>query len=233
MYEYIGLPAKINQLVQSANKLGDPQLELELDDTDLEEAAHELLEFHLNTLTILAKARKQIYSISLQLITVYELSYAGAGYAGGKIMDTNENASDFKTWATLFGSAMAGSLINGVLTSVVVNQQIKDLESDEPLHKQIESALGGLASAKKRLNMSHSEFSPAAKKHIDDVSDLLIKIASTLATVRTFSGIASAYHGFKRNNDNLGYAMAWGLTGLFTATPIGLALEQGFAKPLN
>ncbi len=229
MYEYIGLPAQINQLIQSTNKLGNP----ELDSTELEGTSDELLEFHLTTLAILAKARKQIYSISLQVMAVGELSYTGAGYAGGKIIDTNENASDFKTWATLFGSAYVGDFISTAINKIVVNQEIKGLESDAPIHKQIKSTLGDLASAKKRLRISHSDLSVAAKKDLDEVRDLLIKIASTLATVRTLSGIASAYHGFKRNNDSLGYAMAWGFAGLFTATPIGLAVEQGFAKPLN
>lgn len=182
---------------------------------------------------MLAKAQKQIYNICLQLMAVSELSYAGAGYAGGKIIDTNEDSSDFKTWATLAVSGYAGKLISGVIGSVLVNQKIETLEYDGPLQKQIETVVADLSETKKRLKMSHSDFSPAAQKDIDDVRDLVIKIAATYGTLRTLSGMASAYHGFKRNNDSLGYAIAWGLSGLFSATPIGLALEQGYAKPLN
>lgn len=42
---------------------------------------------------------------------------------------------------------------------------------------------------------------------------------------------ASAYHGYKRNDDNVGYGLLWGLFGVPSA--FGLALEQGFAKPIS
>lgn len=44
------------------------------------------------------------------------------------------------------------------------------------------------------------------------------------------SGLAAAYHGFKRNDNHIGYALAWSLTGV---TGLGVALKQGFAKPIK
>jgi hypothetical protein len=43
------------------------------------------------------------------------------------------------------------------------------------------------------------------------------------------SSLLCAYHGYKRNNGSIGWALGWSLTG-----PIGLAiaLAEGFAKPL-
>lgn len=43
--------------------------------------------------------------------------------------------------------------------------------------------------------------------------------------------LASGYHGYKRNDDNVGYGLLWALFG--TPTTFGLALEQGFAKPIS
>lgn len=46
------------------------------------------------------------------------------------------------------------------------------------------------------------------------------------------SGPAMAYHGFKRNNGSIGWAVVWGVFGwlLFPVTP-AIAVAQGFAKP--
>jgi len=43
--------------------------------------------------------------------------------------------------------------------------------------------------------------------------------------------LASGYHGYKRNDDNIGYGLLWTLFG--SPTAFGLALEQGFAKPIS
>ncbi len=51
-------------------------------------------------------------------------------------------------------------------------------------------------------------------------------------SLSTVSGLLSAYHGFKRNNGNLGWALAWFLAG--SALPIVvpvIAFTQGFARP--
>lgn len=233
MYEYIGLPAKVDQLLKSANKLGEPVISIEVDPEGLEDVSEELLEVHLNVLALLAKSQKQIYSICLQLTALYEISGLAAGYAGGKVMDTNEDPSDLKTWATLLVSGWVGYGIGGALSNLLLSQKIEGIAADESLKNQIVNAMSTLAEAKKQAEFSHSDFPPEAKKNIDDIRDLLIKISSTVLIIRSLSGIASAYHGFKRNNDSLGYGLAWGVTGLASATPIGLALEQGFAKPLN
>lgn len=234
MYEFIRLPAKINQLVESANKLGDPTLPIELDETALQDMSDQQFEIHLATLALIAKVQKQVYNISLQLIATYEISGAAAGYAGGKVIDTNENPSDLKTWATLFVSSWVGNGVGGLLSSLLVNQEIKGLESDKSLSAQIDETLNNLneltAMRKKEgLSAYPPEFELAAK----EVGSLLIKITATLAALRTLTGLAAAYHGFKRNGDNLGYALAWGTTGFFSgSTSLGLALEQGYAKPL-
>lgn len=46
------------------------------------------------------------------------------------------------------------------------------------------------------------------------------------------SGPAMAYHGYKRNNGSVGWALGWGLLGwlFFPVTP-AIAVAQGFGKP--
>lgn len=51
-------------------------------------------------------------------------------------------------------------------------------------------------------------------------------------SLSTVSGILSAYHGYKRNNGNLGWALAWFLAG--SALPVvvpAIAFTQGYALP--
>lgn len=51
-------------------------------------------------------------------------------------------------------------------------------------------------------------------------------------SLSTVSGLLSAYHGFRRNNGSLAWALAWFLMG--SALPIvvpAVAFAQGYAKP--
>lgn len=51
-------------------------------------------------------------------------------------------------------------------------------------------------------------------------------------SLSTVSGLLSAYHGYKRNSGNLGWALAWFLAG--SALPVvvpAIAFTQGYAKP--
>ena len=47
------------------------------------------------------------------------------------------------------------------------------------------------------------------------------------------SSIAGVYHGYKRNNGSIGWALAWGLVGGIWPVAIPLMLAQGFAKPIG
>jgi len=52
-------------------------------------------------------------------------------------------------------------------------------------------------------------------------------------SLSTLSGVFSAYHGYKRNSDSLGWALAWFLMGsaLPIIVPAYAVLGQGYAKP--
>ena len=72
----------------------------------------------------------------------------------------------------------------------------------------------------------------------DSLSPVSITVRPTGALIgawwslSTVSGLLSAYHGYKRNNGNLGWALAWFLMGsaLPVVVPV-IAFTQGFAAP--
>lgn len=72
----------------------------------------------------------------------------------------------------------------------------------------------------------------------DSLSPVSITVRPTGALIgawwslSTVSGLLSAYHGFKRNNGSLGWALAWFLMGsaLPVVVPV-IAFTQGFAEP--
>ena len=48
----------------------------------------------------------------------------------------------------------------------------------------------------------------------------------------TVSMLASGYHGYKRNNDSVGWAIGWGLLGsMFPIITPFVAVVQGYAEP--
>lgn len=54
-----------------------------------------------------------------------------------------------------------------------------------------------------------------------------------LGTALGWTGsVAGVYHGYKRNNGSVGWALAWGLIGGIWPISIPLMLAQGFGKPL-
>lgn len=71
----------------------------------------------------------------------------------------------------------------------------------------------------------------------DSLSPVSITVRPTGALIgawwslSTVSGLLSAYHGFKRNNGSLGWALAWFLAGsaLPVVVPV-IAFTQGFAQ---
>lgn len=46
---------------------------------------------------------------------------------------------------------------------------------------------------------------------------------------RMLASAAQLYHGYKRNNGSIGWAIGWSLLPVFIGTPLMLA--EGFAKP--
>lgn len=57
---------------------------------------------------------------------------------------------------------------------------------------------------------------------------------STLNTILSYGGmVAGAYHGYKRNNGSIGWAIGWAILGGMWPIAIPIMLVQGFAKPAS
>jgi hypothetical protein len=56
-------------------------------------------------------------------------------------------------------------------------------------------------------------------------------LGTTLIVVSVGSIVLSAYHGYKRNGNDLAWGALWGVMGAtFGPIPVGIAWAQGFAK---
>lgn len=68
----------------------------------------------------------------------------------------------------------------------------------------------------------------------DDVSTAVKVAGFAILGLWLGSGAISAYHGYKRNNDSLGWGLGWGLMGLvFPILSPTLAIAEGYAEPLR
>ena len=50
------------------------------------------------------------------------------------------------------------------------------------------------------------------------------------SAISYLSSAACAYHGYKRNNNSIGYALAWSLC---SSTGLGVAIAQGYGKAIK
>ncbi len=69
---------------------------------------------------------------------------------------------------------------------------------------------------------------------VDDLERTTSIVGTVIFGLWMTSGALSAYHGFKRNHDSIGWGLGWGLLGLTfpILTPL-LAVAEGYALPLE
>lgn len=230
MLQYFPLTLKtINSDVQKIGEITDSAIQrIESDPSLPAESADQRIDL-LQTLEMeLISTIKALQT----LIIVSNLTTTPSGFLGGKVIDTNENASNLKT----FGTLVLGNLIADAVTILVTGDDYRRAR------KQIASRLKGDESINSKFIQLLVDYEMLAMENI--ISDeqfaqvessikRLVNQYNTIIRVVNFaslaSSIANGYHGYKRNNDSLGYGLAWALTGTLG---LGLALEQGYAKPL-
>ena len=170
------------------------------------------------------------------------------------VVNTNKNPSDLKTAATIVLPNLIGSFVGtmymkhvfkgfmedaGLLTPEVEekidNVSIMDMYRPENFRKVkeyydiFENYESQFEEAHKRGVISNEEAAEAMKAAIGTFRSF-VTVVLVLFGVSAVSSVGAAYHGYKRNNDSLGYALPW----LFTGTSgLAVALTQGYAKPLN
>jgi len=190
----------------------------------------------------------QVAAHTLKVLpAIYALSEAtasGAAYGIGSFVDTNENPSNVKTLATVVGSNIVGGVIGGLINRMILSKAISSVKADNLLLdpkkiKEFRAALIKLASQINDVNgISDDTLNNAnvSRENLKSVVDELIEATRTANIMFAVLGVvnigitaSNAYHGYKRNGDSLGYALAWTLTG---PAGLGLSMAQGYANPI-
>lgn len=170
------------------------------------------------------------------------------------VVDTNKNPSNLKTAATILLPNMIGSFVghmyvkhtvksalkdagidNAQVTQEIEKTSILDMYSLENIRKvkefyaKADEVIEIIERMKAAEGITNDESVTAIKAFVGSLRNVVTIFLISLG-VSVVSGVGAAYHGYKRNNDNLGYALPW----LFTGTSgLAVALTQGYAKPLK
>ena len=161
------------------------------------------------------------------------------GFGMGKLIDTNDNPSGWKT----FGAYFAASLASGLTSSFISNMMLKipnDMGNMTMKAQKFEAALLGkpidsIIYLENRGLITREQADGYNKKLLE-----ALKTEDSLdggyKYARYAIAAANAYHGYKRNGDDIVMGLAWLIgTNADTRTvsaALGLAIEQGFAKPI-
>lgn len=196
--------------------------------------AYELSQIVTHTLKVLPA----IYAVS-------EATAFGAAYGIGSFVDTNENPSNVKTLATVVGSNLVGGVVGGLINHMILSKALSSVKADDlPLDskkiKEYRAKLIVLASQIDdedlisedtliEAGVSRVDLKSAIKEHTEVMRTTAIMLA-VIGVVNLGITASNAYHGYKRNGDSLGYALAWTLAG---PAGLGLSRAQGYANPIR
>lgn len=210
IYPYM-LSQKLKSLQGQATMLGEAlnsQIEEAISDPNTNETK-------LSMLQELNKIHEDAYALTCKAFLIGSATSTALGAGISKIVDTNEMPSDLKTAGSIFGAAF----LSNVLTSVIFNTTTSAADLADMTRDAVQL----------RKNIGTLQFSAEIREaYVQFANDLLLLTLSYLAVGLVVCS-TNAYHGYKRNNDSIGYGLAWFLTGY---TGLGMSLVQGFAKPL-
>lgn len=174
------------------------------------------------------------------------LTGSGVGYGVGKLVKTNNNPSGLKTALTVLGSnfvntpiavGLGATVAANSITTVGEIAELKDLETEcDKLSVHVKNEITRIKNlptdernaALTELGLSEAEIKKVNGLLEQVVSELASAVKLALVVVLTRSS-ALAYHGYKRSGglSALGFFLFGGAGGL------GVALSQGFAKPIS
>lgn len=212
------MPHHANTLSQSSQKLGsivDDLIDEDLSNTELA-AISDISALIVRNLNASRNAR-----IS------YLLGSTPSGYVSGKMFDTNADPSDLKTIGTMF----LGSVISGGLSTLIgaFSKSTESRNTAKATAAVILDAQQALLILAEKGKIS-SDTASEGRKAIDNAVASLKTVNRIVGAVLTLESIATAYHGYRRNGDSVGYGLAWSLT---NGVGLGVALAQGYAKPIR
>lgn len=205
---------------------------------EIQEFNEQYLEYFRTNVEVAQVMKSLVEDVDLMMNILLALQ-APSGYAAASILDTNKDNSDGITFMTfilggvidvgatyLIGKAMGknATIMSGIRNTIAPEKVDDAMLLTQMLKEDASEKLDYL----KTLNQK-GDLTP----FIENIESIIkIDERSALVTKATYivSGLANAYHGYKRNNDSIGYGLAWAFTGLIGT---GMALKQGFAKPVR
>ena len=188
---------------------------------------------------VLKASRALLYSVPAVFAATTAIA-AGTGFAAGKIIDTDDNPSNLKTAATVYGSNIISAGISYVLTNALISPALVQISSnvDIPeLRRALKAAKEGLPENSTGITdqvfvdagVTREEFERVLKE-----AKTAFVVASALAAATSLANlgitISNAIHGYRRNDKSVGYALAWMCTG---PGGFGLSRAQGWGQPVG
>lgn len=210
------MPHHTQTLVNAAHTLGGIVDELIQEDLDSGE---------LDAVASLAAVITSNLKANQVIMTSYLLASPPSGYLASKMFDTNTDPSNMKTIGTMFVGTVLSGGVSKLISALTRSEEKGATKTTAALISDAEAAIQFLQNAGK---LTTDESSEALKSLRASLKSYKV-ISKVSAAILSLESIATAYHGYRRNNDSIGYALAWGLT---NSVGLGVAIGQGYAEPL-
>lgn len=189
---------------------------------------------------LFTKVIKECVDITYKTAILFEVLSVPTGFASDFLTNSNMNPSNLKTTGTVILAAIFNTVVTTgyflfniakILpdSATIVEEKFKDsfkridFKSIDKFTKTINEAITNGLITERDGNIIKEIYT----KNVDKYFQLL----NITRFVEGGARLASAYHGYKRNEDSIGYALLWAVFGGTTA--LGVALHQGYGKPLS
>ena len=184
--------------------------------------------------------------------------YPTMGFGTGKLLDSDlSNASGMRTALTNVGANFLGSATNGALasskptigaakaliscTDAVLNNSKYDPLANDPAYMELVNSISGLTHDQKRPLAAVGTVLKGFQKRLwaegglEGATPVLQEALNNLKTaIKVYAAAyalalgSNGYHGYKRNDDSIGYGALWLIFGGFVG--VGQSIAQGYAK---
>jgi hypothetical protein len=213
------MPHHTQTLVNAAHTLGgivDDLIQKDLDSGELDAVAN------LSAVITANLRANQVFRTS------YLLASLPSGYLATKMFDTNTDPSNMKTIGTMVVGAVLSGGVSALIMALTRSEEKGAVKTTAALISDAEAAIKFLQNAGKLTTDESSEALKSLRASLKSY-DIISLVSNAILSLES---IATAYHGYRRNNDSIGYALAWGLTNRVLQVGLGVAIGQGYAKPL-
>lgn len=187
-------------------------------------SADKLSDDDLKAITDLSLYIEAAYKAATVQNVSYLLTSTPSGYGFASLVDTNKNPSNMKTIGTMIGGAVLSSALSGIAGAFV------DTPSNKKLFKAFSQDAKAALNHLETRSLINRDTKISLLKKLEDAENAHTKLKNICKSILAIESLACGYHGFKRNGDSFGYALAWALC---NGVGLGVALQQGYGKPIS